>query len=308
VQLGEASGGKATAVSGIGLVVFLVILTGLGGGWVWYGTTNSSGIPSWALLEIGVLGAALSTAALLALTVGAVKGLAIVIGWLAGRIFWLILIVGGIFVAERAVVAYFQGHWDDSPIISDCQLCSSIHRSVVSAIPNTRVFLGGPGGPESSTSVSTDGLICLDGRSGISARNHISGRVSTIQSEAGMSVVTVKANGPEQLISALTSQAVRELRLKENDSVVAFVKATEIGVVKGDGFDTAMLGFGVRNRLGGHVVDIQKGNAMDCLTIVVGNWKLTSAMTQQALDELHLKTGEPITAIFKATDVQLQKT
>jgi len=123
-----------------------------------------------------------------------------------------------------------------------------------------------------------------------------------------MSVVTVKANGPEQLISALTSQAVRELRLKENDSVVAFVKATEIGVVKGDGFDTAMLGFGVRNRLGGHVVDIQKGNAMDCLTIVVGNWKLTSAMTQQALDELHLKTGEPITAIFKATDVQLQKT
>lgn len=67
----------------------------------------------------------------------------------------------------------------------------------------------------------------------ISARNQISGTVSEIQAGTAMSVVTVTANG-QRITSAITNQAVQELGLKTNDSVVAFVKATEAFLLKGE--------------------------------------------------------------------------
>lgn len=55
----------------------------------------------------------------------------------------------------------------------------------------------------------------------VSARNQINGTVSDVQSGAAMSVVMVSANG-QQIVSAITNQALKELGLKKNDSVVAW--------------------------------------------------------------------------------------
>jgi molybdopterin-binding protein len=38
-----------------------------------------------------------------------------------------------------------------------------------------------------------------------------------------------------------------------------------------------------------------------------GAMKLTSAITRQAIDELQLSNGDAVTAVFKATEVVLQK-
>jgi molybdopterin-binding protein len=97
---------------------------------------------------------------------------------------------------------------------------------------------------------------------------------------------------------------VRELGLKHQDSVVALIKPTDIQVVRSNdhlGRDATHI------RLSGYVTEIQKGQARVCLTIAVGGWKLTSAMTHEALHELHLTKGEPVTAIVMSSDIELRR-
>lgn len=137
----------------------------------------------------------------------------------------------------------------------------------------------------------------------VSARNQISGKVIDIQSGTAMSVVTIAGDG-QQLTSAITNQAVQELGLKNNDSVVALIKSTETMLVKGE-----MTGIKIsaRNKIHGRVTGIQRGSAMGSITIDSGAMKLTSAITRQAIDELQLSNGDAVTAVFKATEVVLQK-
>jgi len=65
----------------------------------------------------------------------------------------------------------------------------------------------------------------------ISARNKIQGRVSGIQSGEVMSLVTIQA-GEQRLVSAVTNEGVKELQLKQNDSVTAVVKSTEVMLMR----------------------------------------------------------------------------
>ena len=67
----------------------------------------------------------------------------------------------------------------------------------------------------------------------VSARNQMNGQVAEIRAGEAMSLVTITANG-RQLTSAITNQAVQDLGLKANDSVVALVKSTETMLIKGD--------------------------------------------------------------------------
>lgn len=83
----------------------------------------------------------------------------------------------------------------------------------------------------------------------ISARNHRNGTVSDIQRGTAMSVVTVSENG-QQIVSAITNQAVEEPGLKKNDSVVAFLKAKEAMLFNGDVGTT---------KVSGQVSEINKG-------------------------------------------------
>jgi molybdate transport system regulatory protein len=137
----------------------------------------------------------------------------------------------------------------------------------------------------------------------VSARNQISGKVTDIQSGTAMSVVTVAGDG-QQLLSAITNQAIEELALKKNDSVVALIKSTETMLIKGEMPGTKI---SARNKIHGRVTGIQKGNAMASVTIDSGSFKLTSAVTRQAVDELQLANGDAVTAVFKATEVVLHK-
>lgn len=132
----------------------------------------------------------------------------------------------------------------------------------------------------------------------VSARNQISGTVSDIQAGTAMSVVTVQANG-YRITSAITNQAVQELELRKNDSVVAYVKSTEAILVKGD---AGAIKISARNRMSGRVTDIQKGTAMGSVTLDAGQLKITSAITRQAIDELQLSQGDQLTAFFKGTE------
>ena len=307
VQLGSGQhrlpGGRITIISGINLVLFVVILAGLAIGWFWYGHRYRAGLSSWAAEGVSLLAVGLSVAALLALIIAAVKGCAIVIGWLTDRVVWAVLILGSITLVLNGAVGYSGGRGVDAQIMADCPFCSDLRSYVLSAVSKTEVSFRAP---EFSKSGGNASVVCPDGRNGIRAWNPISGRVSKIQSELAMSIVTVKTKGQEPLLAALMNQVVHELDLKEDDAVVAFVKASDIRIVKDD-LGTSMVRVGAQNTLSGHVVDLQNGNGLGCLTMTVDNWTLTSAMSQRAMEDLQLKAGEPVTATFQATDVWLKK-
>jgi molybdate transport system regulatory protein len=149
-----------------------------------------------------------------------------------------------------------------------------------------------------------EGNMATSTMSQISARNQISGTVSEIRAGTAISVITVQANG-HKITSAITNLAVQELGLRKNDAVVALIKSTEAILVKGDAGTIKM---SARNRVSGQVTGIQKGEAMASVTMDAGQLKLTTAITRQAVDELELMQGDTVTALFKATEVMLQKT
>jgi molybdopterin-binding protein len=60
-----------------------------------------------------------------------------------------------------------------------------------------------------------------------------------------------------------------------------------------------------RNKLGGTVTSIQKGEAIANVAVDVGGQRLVASITVEAVDELGLKEGTAVTAIVKASDVIL---
>lgn len=137
----------------------------------------------------------------------------------------------------------------------------------------------------------------------VSATNQIAGTIANIRTGTAMSVISVSANG-HTIVSAITNQAVQALGLKQNDSVIALVKATEAFIAKGD---AGAMKVSARNKVSGRVTDIRKGSAMASVNVDAGELKLTTAITSQAVEDLQLKQGDQVTTFFKATGVMLQK-
>ena len=62
-----------------------------------------------------------------------------------------------------------------------------------------------------------------------------------------------------------------------------------------------------RNRLKGRVVGIDRGATTAHVRIDVNGTVVTSAITNQAVDELQLKVGDEAYAVAKASDVKVGK-
>jgi len=60
-----------------------------------------------------------------------------------------------------------------------------------------------------------------------------------------------------------------------------------------------------RNRLRGKIVEITKGKTTDHVRIDTGGAIVTAAITNEAVDELALKTGQEAYAVIKASDVMI---
>ncbi len=61
-----------------------------------------------------------------------------------------------------------------------------------------------------------------------------------------------------------------------------------------------------RNRIKGKIVDVKKGATTAHVKIDVGGGQIiTSAITNEAVDELGLAAGKPAYAVIKASDVMI---
>ncbi len=63
-----------------------------------------------------------------------------------------------------------------------------------------------------------------------------------------------------------------------------------------------------RNQIKGKVVDVRKGATTSHVRIDIGNGVvITSSITNEAVDDLGLRTGDDAIAIIKASDVMVAK-
>ncbi len=63
-----------------------------------------------------------------------------------------------------------------------------------------------------------------------------------------------------------------------------------------------------RNQIKGKVVSVKKGAVMSLVKIDIGGGNtLTAAITVDAVDDLGLKDGDPVTALIKSSSIMVGK-
>ena len=134
----------------------------------------------------------------------------------------------------------------------------------------------------------------------LSTRNRIPGTVSGVATGGVMAVVTVRLGGGRELTAAVTRESVEELGLTEGSAVQALVKATEVALATG-----SVDGLSIRNRLPGTVTAISPGAVMTSVKVAVEGITLTAVVTGDAVADLGIAVGSPVTALIKSTEVSL---
>ncbi|MEU5098148.1 TOBE domain-containing protein [Streptomyces sp. NPDC020996] len=134
----------------------------------------------------------------------------------------------------------------------------------------------------------------------LSIRNQFPGTVTDVTRGKVMATVKVRLAGGQDLTAAITLDAVEELGLEAGSAVHALVKSTEVALATGP-----VEGLSIRNRLPGTVTGITAGRAMAAVEVAVEGGELTSAITEDAAQDLALATGTPVVALIKSTEVAL---
>lgn len=62
-----------------------------------------------------------------------------------------------------------------------------------------------------------------------------------------------------------------------------------------------------RNHLKGKITEVKLGDVLAHVTVKVGQHIIDSVITRQSAEELHLKKGDTVTAVIKATEVMISK-
>ncbi|MEW1642633.1 TOBE domain-containing protein [Streptomyces sp. NPDC091219] len=134
----------------------------------------------------------------------------------------------------------------------------------------------------------------------LSIRNQIPGTVTAVTPGAVMATVKVRLDGGQDLTAAITLEAVKDLGLAEGTAVRAMMKSTEVALATG-----RVEGVSIRNQLPGTVSDVATGDAMAVVKVTVDGGELTAAITKDAVGDLDLRTGSPVVALIKSTEVSL---
>ena len=136
----------------------------------------------------------------------------------------------------------------------------------------------------------------------ISARNVWLGNVTTIETGAVNSVVTVGLKGQDTIVSVITDNSVRRLELEPGSEVLAMVKAPSVLLA----LEVDPEKISARNILAGTISRIVPGVVNGEVTIdLSGGNTVTSILTSESVRRLGLREGMAVTAVIKASDVML---
>jgi molybdate transport system regulatory protein len=134
----------------------------------------------------------------------------------------------------------------------------------------------------------------------LSIRNQIAGTVTSVTSGEAMATVKVRLAGGQDIIAAITLEAVKDLGLAEGSAVKTLIKSTEVALATGP-----VEGLSIRNQIPGTIADVATGGAMAAVKVTVEGGELTAAITKDAVTDLGLAAGTSVVALIKSTEVSL---
>jgi molybdate transport system regulatory protein len=136
--------------------------------------------------------------------------------------------------------------------------------------------------------------------SGLSIRNQLRGTVVSVSLGEVMATVRSRLSGGQEVVSAVTREAVEDLGIREGSQVRLLMKATEVSLSK-----RPVSGISIRNQFPGTVADVATGQAMATVKVSIEGDELTAAITRDAVTELELSSGVPVVALVKSTEIAL---
>ena len=136
----------------------------------------------------------------------------------------------------------------------------------------------------------------------ISARNQLKGTIVKVV-EGAVNGVVVISLGDEEIKANITRESIKELGLTEGKAVYAVIKATNVMFASGT---ERIANISARNQLAGTIVKVTEGavNGHVSLEMADGN-VISGSITNEAIESLDLKVGDPALAVIKATDVMV---
>ena len=136
----------------------------------------------------------------------------------------------------------------------------------------------------------------------ISARNPLKGTIVKVV-EGAVNGVVVISLGDEEVKADITRESIKELGLTEGKAAYAVIKATNVMFASGT---ERITNISARNQLAGTIVKVTEGavNGHVSLEMADGN-VVSGSITNEAIESLGLKVGDPALAVIKATDVMV---
>jgi molybdate transport system regulatory protein len=134
------------------------------------------------------------------------------------------------------------------------------------------------------------------------ARNQFAGRIEALTRGPATVQVRLSLPGGLPLRAALNAEAAEALGLAVGQEALAMVKASEVVLVQ----DFGGYRLSASNQLAGTVSRVSKGATGSLVGLTLpGGLTLTASVTNDAVDALDLRVGQPATACFKASVVML---
>jgi molybdate transport system regulatory protein len=135
-----------------------------------------------------------------------------------------------------------------------------------------------------------------------SARNQFKGAVKEVIIGAVNAEVHVGLNGGATIVASITKESAKNLAIKTGTEVIALVKAPQIIIVT----DFGGYRLSARNQLPGTITQVKPGAVNAEIDIeLAGGEQIAATVTNESVETLGLRKGQPATVVFKAGAVIL---
>ncbi|WP_457622432.1 TOBE domain-containing protein [Persephonella sp.] len=136
----------------------------------------------------------------------------------------------------------------------------------------------------------------------ISARNHITARISEIKEDQVNAQITAELSDGQTLRSVITKESLDQLELKVEDEIFMIIKASDVLIALPEEPRIS-----AENRIKGKITRVIKGDVNSEVKISAGNTVITGIVTSESVEKLDLKEGKEVLAVIKASDIIVGK-
>ncbi|MFH8135762.1 molybdopterin-binding protein [Pantoea osteomyelitidis] len=136
----------------------------------------------------------------------------------------------------------------------------------------------------------------------VSARNQLPGKISAVRPGSVNDEIEISLDKGGKLVAVVTSSSRSTLGLEPGKEAVALIKAPWVILATED----SGLLFSARNQFPGNVTAVERGAVNATVHILTDEGlTLTSVVTNESIEEMHLSEGKRVIALVKASSVLL---